>query len=368
MGKKENKWELSDLFKAGTFIYIIYDCAHVSSPNTDTTTLLMAFYIIIKWAEFTEKNITDAGVYAHLCIIIVYITTFKLSAGIFVVLALYPAIKLIQEKDLKSILSYMFGGVIALIPYLIRNVLISGYIIYPYEFTGIKMLDWIMPEEILKADRNEIIAWGRGNYDVSRNGEYIWQWIGQWFAEINILWKILFVISILSMTYIIICLIRNSVIRRATPYMNLIIWAFCGLLFWLMTAPLPRYGTIYMISLPCIAIDMWLKSHSSEKAVELLVKNSAKIKCALCYGVGILYILVFIVYTHMLSIEHIGILYQQDYQNRETYAISDSGIDIYVPTSGDQTGYEPFPTAPYPGSAQNIVLRGDKIEDGFKNK
>ncbi len=349
---------LSDLLKLGTLLYVFYDAPHVSSPNTDTIALLLTYYIVIKWSEFYEQQENEINAYSFLCVLSVYAATLKLSVGIIALLTIYPAVILIKEKRIKDIIKHILLGVLLLCPYLIRNIITSGYVLYPYENTGIDSLDWIMPKNVLKADRAEIIAWGRGNFDTSRIGDPIWKWIGQWYGSINILWKVLFVLTIVSLLLIVWGLVKKRKEIEFDSYIVLIIVSISGLGFWLFTAPLPRYGTIYMIILPCIKIFGYIKGFDR--------KHKRKSASAIRICLSCLYIVVFLGYCTVMDVKSPSLLKQADYENHETYMTNVSGIEIALPVSGDQTGYDPFPSAPYPGNVEGLKLRGTGLKDGFR--
>lgn len=363
IGKEETprlKTLKSDILKLGMMLYVLYDSFHVSSPNTDTLALLLIYYILVKWIEFTENNIDNEELYGFLCVLIVYATTLKLSVGIMVILVIYPAALLIKRKNILCIVKCILAGVTIIIPFIIRNVIISGYLLYPYKVTGISLLDWKMPESVLDSDMAEIIAWARGNMDVTRNGEHIWQWFFQWYLSINILWKGLMVLSLFAIVYIVINVIREGkAIRGALVCM----YASCilGLIFWLLTAPLPRYGTIYMITLPCLATAIVLEKINKNKLVNVLLGRLSA--CFLCTIIA--YIGIFGLYSVVKDLGMPRVIMQGDYDNRETITEIVEGYTFSLPVSGDQTGYEPFPAAPF--SAKNRVsMRGESIKDGFR--
>lgn len=352
----------SDVMKLGMMLYILYDSFHMSSPNTDTMALLLIYFIIIKWQEYMEEGISGYKEYGLLCIFVVFATTIKLSVGIMVLFVIYPACIMIRKKANLAIIKHILVGTVMIIPYLIRNVIISGYVIYPYEITGIKSLDWLMPVSVLKGDREEIIAWGRGNMDVSRNAEPIWKWFGQWYGSINILWKVLLVLTAISIVLIAVLLIKKGKKIQMTE-VNLLLVCISGMIFWLMTAPLPRYGTIYMITLPCIAAGMLLQAVSFDGSPLM----SKTVRCAWVVSLAV-YLLLFGGYIFTKNITNIPVLIQGDYNNHETEFEVVGDYKIAVPLKGDQTGYLPFPSAPYGNVDSRIELRGDSLKDGFRSK
>ena len=363
MGRRERP-VMSDIMKLGTFLYILYDSFHVSSPNTDTVALLLACYILTKWTEYAEDKVTDVYAYGLLCILVVYATTIKLSVGILVLLVIYPAVLLVKNKRIAAIIGHLLAGIGLLAPYLIRNVLISGYILYPYEITKVNGLDWCLSEETLAQDRAQIIAWGRGNMDTSRNGEHIWQWIGDWYGSINILWKLLMPICLLAIVYLIVKLIKDRESRQNRAMLTLLLMLPVGLIFWLLTAPLPRYGTIYMIMLPSGAAYYLLKAFADKREnIRSRLKGGINILTALAL---MAYLIIYVGYSIYMGTGRPQLLMQYDYDNK-AYEISYlENIEVAVPASGDQVGYEPFPQTPYGEMLESLRLRGEDISDGFK--
>ncbi|MBQ0027448.1 MAG: hypothetical protein KBS96_02480 [Lachnospiraceae bacterium] len=362
IGGSKEKIRISDILTLGMMIYVLYDSFHMSSPNTDTIALLLIYYIIVKWQRYSEDGIVQPEKYGLLCLFIVYATTIKLSVGIMVLLVIYPAVQLIKNRNITLIVKYLFSGILLLIPYLIRNVIISGYMIYPYEATAVRGIDWRMSEATLATDRAEIIAWARGNYNITRNDEHIRQWFGQWFMSINILWKLMFVISILAILCLLIICIRDRRKFSIIEY-NLIGVCICGMAFWLITAPLPRYGTIYVITLPCIAAGMLVREYADK-----LMGGLKKVVSIGFIASLVLYLLLFPAYVCIKNVGQVPLFVQSDYDNHEVVTETLGDFEIVVPVSGDQTGYEPFPSAPYSDAASRIELRGATLEDGFREK
>ena len=363
--KADKKPGLSDVLKCGTLLYVFYDSFHVSSPNTDTVALLLTFYIIIKWSEFCENDIKSADPYAYLCLLTVYAMTLKVSVGVFALLTVCPAVILIKEKKVRDIFKYIISGILIVIPYIVRNIITSGYMLYPYKMSGIKKLDWIMPEKILQGDMAEIIAWGRGTLNVSRNDEHIWQWIGTWFSSINILWKVLSVLTVISIVYLVTDPVSKRREGKNLSYVVLIFVCMSGFFFWMFSAPLPRYGTIYMISIPCLAFaDIFKVFLSSDK----VYKNKKIILNLIRYATATAYMILFFGYSAVFGVRFPNVIIQDDYDNKETYSVFLDDTEFAAPIQGDQTGYEPFPSIPYPGSVKGIELRGDGLKDGFRQK
>lgn len=353
---RKNKISVSDVIKVCSFLYVFYNAYHISSPNTDTCALLTVLYVFVKWVEISEKENSDSLEYGFLCVTAVFAASLKLSAGILVLFAIFPAVSFIREKQPRRIISHLLAGIVVIAPYLIRNVILSGYIIYPYEKTGIKSLKWIMPEAVLAGDKADIIAWGRGNCDVSRNSEPLWQWIGEWFGSINILWKAVFPVTLIAMVFLIVIIIKRKMWKSNISLLIASVMGIVGLAFWMFTAPLPRYGVVYMIVLIGLAAGLLLQGRDIKDKTVIMGLGAMMVVYLTIYG-G---------YEVIVKPINGSILIQADYDNKETICNIVNGYTLYTPVEGDRTGYEPFPSAV--STSNGVSLLGEDISEGFYAK
>ena len=192
---------LSDLFKLAGIVYVFDQRSAISSPNTDMMALLMAWYIITKWQVFIENDIKEPAGYIFLSILSVFTVTLKLSCAMLVFLSIYPLIMLCRKREYKTILSSVILCITVVIPWLIRNVIISGYLLYPYEQIDVFSVDWKMPASVLQYDRREIMVWGRNLKDVSKYDYSLCQWMPGWFGSQNLLHKMIFIAAIAALIY-----------------------------------------------------------------------------------------------------------------------------------------------------------------------
>ena len=153
---KLKKLRFSDFARLAALCYltIIYD--EITSPASDYAIMCTVFFIIIKWISLLEKNNTNVVPYALLCVGCMYAVTLKLTAGFILLLVIKPAYMLIKEKRWKNILLYIFMGILVIAPWLIRNVIISGYLLYPFPELDIFNVDWKIPAEMAAIDAAEI--------------------------------------------------------------------------------------------------------------------------------------------------------------------------------------------------------------------
>ncbi len=180
---KRKKLLLSDFFKLAMIVYICINRKYISSLSSDILAMLLVIYIFAKWSELLEKHVKSDLPYAFYCMMAMWAATVKLSTATGVLLAIYPIMLMIKRKEYKRIIVHLgVGGGIA-IPWLIRNVIISGYLLYPYSKLDLFNVDWKMLPSVLDFDKMEIVVWGRNVKDVNLYQQYISEWIGGWYRE-----------------------------------------------------------------------------------------------------------------------------------------------------------------------------------------
>lgn len=120
--------------------------------------------------------------YALLSLYLVYAATVKLSTAVILLLVLYPAVLLLRQKKWLQIAGYIALGLLIAFPYLARNVLISGWLFYPFTFLDWFPVDWKISKGYADSDAKEIQAYAREIYNVYQLDQPLKQWLPNWFA------------------------------------------------------------------------------------------------------------------------------------------------------------------------------------------
>ena len=375
---------LSDLVRLVSIYYLftIYD--EMVSPASDYFMTTLVLYIVIHWLDLYAMHERSFLPHALLSIAALGAMTIKLSAAPLVLLSIYPIARLIKKRKkgaIKPVLYFVIMGGIVVLPYLFRNVVMTGWLVYP--FTGIDLfsVSWKVPYEKAVADAREIIAYGRGIQNIS--GYYLspGEWLPGWIAELSLFNKVMLVLDIIGFPVFAGCFIyylltkgyekrggkgekifnlshRRSVSVSDFLFIELICYLALG--YWMFSSPLIRYGCIYL----------WLPATILfGRFVILLYDRMQFAKNPYIYkAVGVV-ILVFVMYKcAMLVRDDIPrfnatyLVVQQDYNRYELLSKEIGGITFYYPGEGDRTGYDPFPSAP---SADGFTLLGEGLEQGF---
>ena len=357
--ERVGKIYISDLVKIAALVYVVICFGLAISPESDLPAMLLVFYVIIKWLEGIEANNNDYNYYSLLSLLLLYLVTVKLSTAFLLILAIKPAFLLIKKQNYKLIAIYIFLGFIIISPYLIRNILISGYLIYPVTKIDIFNVDWKMPKTIVEVDSQEIQVWGRGVKDVALFDQPTNIWLPEWFSSQNVTDQLLLILNLLAIPTGLALTMFIKTKKWIAGYLWVWFAVAASVCFWLLSAPLIRYGLAFLLLLPALTVGILIKL------------TNFKISY-------LLYIILFCIFllwlqingTYIISnIKRPYLIQQIDYPNFPVTPFFLGKETIYIPVSGDQVGYSAFPASlgyTNKTSYLNVELRGNGFSDGFR--
>jgi hypothetical protein len=128
---------------ADTFIVMLlfrYFYLWLSSASPDPAA---AFLLVLAFFMYTDSNRSEIN-RLSLPLLLISLVTFKLNNIFFLVPAFYLLWKSLKQKQFKPF-SLLFFPALILIPWLIRNVMLSGYLFYPLTFPDLFSFDWKIP-------------------------------------------------------------------------------------------------------------------------------------------------------------------------------------------------------------------------------
>ena len=373
----ERKVEVSDYIRLGLVFYLSIIYSQMVSPASDYYAQLLIFDCVILWLDThegcKERNEKEsAEPYALLCILMVFAVTIKFSVGLMLLLVILPAVMLLKEKKGREIAVSILSGITILLPFLIRNVVISGWLVYPSTIMNFFSVDWKVPKGQVQYDAMEIGVYGKGINDVTKWDTPFSQWIRPWFDGLKGLEKVFVLATVLCLVtgiiYLLVTWLHYCKKRTNKPDICFtLIFSVISIstVFWFVQAPLIRYGYAYILLMPCLLCGyLYALLQNKFKSNPRLIKWWV-------YVFG-LFTVLFLLYRAKGFVADIVRTCKQEYYFAQLdYADGDAttyevnGITIYVPTSQGQIGYYKFPSSPL---VQDIELRGKTIEDGFRQR
>lgn len=375
----EKSLRTSDFLKCAMVIFIVQKRHDIASSGTDIWAMLLVFYILIKWSEYCENGREDGVMYGWLCLVSVYAATVKLSAASVAVLALYPLYLFVRGKNGKAVVAHVAAGMFILLPYLIRNVIISGYLVYPYGGLDLFDPDWKMDKAVLARDSLDIKMFARGIRNPAEYDSSFFGWIPGWFSKMETGERVLIAAGAFCIPVVLYFLVQLFR-RKDYAWAALLSTEIVNLLFWLVTAPHMRYGGPYIYMLVALTLGMTVFPPERRNAAACMEKAAAgdgmgKISVwrrmpgiltmtvlaifLLQYGAGI---------TRLSRMETEDFVRQPDYLSWQSTQYPVDHLHIWMPDEGDLSGYFAFPATPQSGQLQVLRLRGESFWEGFRHE
>lgn len=368
----------SDFARVMCVYYLVNIFDEMISPASDYFMVLVAFYIVIRWLDLSERGEKTILPYALLCVLGVFLMTVKLSAALILLLTVYPTCRLTGEKRWGETGAYLGLGILTALPFFIRNVVISGWLVYP--FTQIDLFDvvWKIPRGLADYDAREIQVWGRGYTDVAQFDMPVREWLPGWFGTLAGSDKV-FVLAAVAAVAVLLAEAAYLIWRKHKEYRASLTDSVArervmspalflaqatvasSFLFWLCTSPLIRYGCVWVYLTAAVVFG------GLYEAVMRFADGGWRMASG--RTVSALIVLLLIYKGAALARETAGSyvndywLVQKDYDNYETRPYEIAGVTFYCPIAGDQVGYSSFPSSP---SEAGIGFLGEGISDGFR--
>lgn len=357
---KYRKVYVSDFIRLVILLYYNMDNTY-SSLGSDLISLCLVIYLVIKFIEGIEDGISNYEYYAYLSLLAVIAISFKLSVAAIVLIAIYPAYLLIKDKKWLEIIKLVMLGTVLILPFLVRNVIISGYLVYPFPGIDIFNVDWKMNKYVCLWDAKEIKSWAQGICDAKQSPTF-GEWFEIWMNRLNSIQKYLFYASIISSVMLVVASVTSVFKDRdlKKPVISLTIMGM--LVYWFVGAPHLRYGVVFMI-IPVFTLV----------GTVLMFVNTHYNKMVILGGMILVVVIVFELKTPVnhakgFRLSNDIVFNQVGFEPFEYTKEEFEGLDMYIPENGDRIGNRAFPSTPYIANLSRIELLGDEISDGFRVK
>lgn len=352
----------------------------------DTSTDLAANYIIFYLLCKIVLNPTALKKELLLFYMLpIFLLTYKLSIAPIALFSLLILIQLIKNRQYKIIIFLNTTALLILIFWLTRNVIISGYLIFPLHNIDIFTFDWKVPKDVAILESIQIKRVGNLYFKIIQHPhvsfrEPYWQ---------NILIIIVYILNIISLTITSIKIVISLVKKRKQIRYLLILFVITStnIIIWFVSAPDFRF----ICGILCFSLVLIALNFEGNKIYKLRSKPMAYIAIT-CF-----LILIYgwtsqrVIDKHTIITSRIAnkdqvssftsvLLKPYDYKsclvlknidlkftpytinNNITILLSNTGFTIdYIPA---MSTYQDFIFSSY----ECVEARGNSIKDGFRPK
>ncbi len=349
--------------------FLVYNSNMISSPSADLTTCLLISLVFILFLNSGEES--PDGIKLNELLIIFYsfsLITIKLSAAPILLFPAFLFIKFNRTGEIRRGLLFFFCFSGVLIPWLIRNILLSGWLLYPFTGLDLFQFDWKAPYQLARYYEYSTSVYPKDEALILQQPHTvaISEWIYPWFNRQAYIHRVFLLLTIVSTLVFLMIglwqLLRRNFLffkKRFYPIFFILI-SVSGILFWLVKGPDFRFGFGFIGIYGCFSLALFFRFFLENRLRFL----SIWIISFCLFAVS--------VYTFRFKLAVVNSVIKRPIPLRQPEGIKtemlNPGQPIYLVEHDDSWN------APLPVANKNDydylrpVMRGHSIKDGFRQK
>lgn len=224
------------------------------APDLPSTLIpLIYFSLLIKGKKTASLPI--------IVTLILFAATVKVLSILHVIAILPLIFWTIHKKDWNSLISASILSSIIILPWVARNVIQTGYLVFPMESIDLFSFDWKVPKELAANARKMVDTHARmGSYDLNNYGKPTMEWIRFWLGvqSKSVLAVLAFVFSgsFLLVLADLLKIDRNRSSEKTVLNLFLALTVLGSFAFWWVSGPNPRfiYGVVFFFFAYSLAV------------------------------------------------------------------------------------------------------------------
>lgn len=236
------------------YLFINENIKYISSPASDVLPNIFVGFLFIS-IVLNTKSLKNK--YLLFIVLPLFAITLKISMAPVILLCFYALY--IRDKNILSLLKKItLFGFAFVFPWLVRNVILSGYLIYPMDKIDLFSFEWKVPKEKVISVKSWIYSWAKDSsqdYKVVLSRSF-GEWFPIWWAKTIDLNRVIFISAALAPVF---GTCYAFFIKKKEKYTILLIVliSYITFLFWL-NAPDFRFSSgviIFLALLPLLLFE-----------------------------------------------------------------------------------------------------------------
>lgn len=380
---EKRQFGLSDVL---SILYVLMllrfgEMQRVAGPNTDFFPFCITAYIFIQWSKLVEQKNDDAVPYGLLSMLGLFGATTKLSAGILFLFAIKPILQCVRERRYAVIGKMAAIGIIIFTPFVIRNAIITGYLLYPVAAIDLLDVDWKLPKSAIVSENTIIKLYARSNgsdYKYEYWTRSFVEWFKIWIQSVGDGYNVLGIMDLVLAGFVCVKTVCDKIRHKnAANHISVVLMAAAGVVYLFATAPSVRFGRWWFFALPIILLYLLFrgKEHTEGQVSGWPIRRVAAVSGVLMLLSVSFFIAVFGKYPDGKEKAIKRLILPSDYTMTGAdgqYRVI-NGIRFYyhAPNQAGRNflnGYIGFPGTEVLAGLTRFEFRGDGLEDGFKPK
>ena len=248
--------------------YVFYNVNQLSSSSPDIIVTILLWLIFLLFIEDIAKGKGQISFQSLLIIFYsAWVISIKLSSIPVMLLSAYYIFNWLRKRKTKQVLGIAMLALTLLLPWFARNILVSGYLVFPFSRIDVFNVAWKIPIEHVRWHENAVKAYAVSNA-TNLNQPFhqsIVSWFPSWFGkQLFIQQSVLiltFIITVVFFITIVLQLLRKNIyfFKTNIGFFVLLVTFFTGIIFWLMNGPDFRLGYGFLWPYCIFSIILFLK-------------------------------------------------------------------------------------------------------------
>jgi hypothetical protein len=315
---------------------------------------LVTIYLLLE----KDRNHPDASTWLLVSFLALVAVTIKLSVAPILLVAVVPALLGLVKRKIKLSFTILFISIVTLFPFIARNIITSGYIVFPITFIDVTNVDWKNDLTLTLNEKNYVTAYAKKpgviTSEISAvNKMDLAEWLPTWWQNRSTADKIIMILLVLSFISAILS-IKKILLSGFIPILVLIT-LLTGIIFWFVNAPDPRFGFGSILGFIGVVSYLVLKEKEIFTGKNLLIAILVLVTGSILAYTGYRFVNFF---NEDQLLTPLGI-------EKSAFQASDcEGIRINTPIDGKDFGVTPVPCTDL--NCEKFSPRGNEIKDGFK--
>lgn len=344
------------------FFTVFYLIGAVGSPVTDIPCSLLVWVIFLLFLEKFETGTLEIWDLRSWVIVLlaVWMFTIKISVVPVLLIPLYLCIRSFKSQYTVVIKAALIG-IVLLLPWIVRNVILSGYLVYPVPFLAIPGLDWKVPVSVAQNEQEWILSWAR----VAKEPKAIVlampfeTWAAKWIEnqeQFNLVMLLSAVLgSFFRLSFHVFRLLQNKLTSYQHAFYGAVyVVLLIAVSYWFFLAPDFRFGLGFIVMGFAIPFVQNFQRIAHSAFFSILVSTATLM-------IALLFMVLLLKTPDIISCVWFP---KRPVEAQVEMVKIDHGVTLYYPVKSDKCWEHALPCTPH--IVDNLQLRGTDLQDGFR--
>lgn len=238
------------------FFFFAVNIDYITDSSTDIIPNTFIFYLVARLVLYPDIFKNSRLLYF---IVPVSLFTFKVSSAPIVIISLGILFNILKERNYKTSIIFISLALLAVVPWIIRTVVITGYLFYPLSAIDIFSFDWKLDKDVVDFESYGISVFARGGFnDFVTFGYFIKYGFGtnKLFFMTVVIMMIMCIITMLSLFIVSYRTIKKKYLHKSYYWMYAALLLY--IIYWYALAPDFRFANGAFFGMTFLMISLFI--------------------------------------------------------------------------------------------------------------